>query len=345
MEKSNLNPGFSFLEIIIVITLSSILFATVIFLNQQVTSSSIRIDKHLDADEQRAMLYTQLFNDIAGMSILIYDKDTEQKGEEKKEPKKVELKKNSEKEKQTGADRYFYSENTEEQLNFITFITTNSLQFYSKPKQRFTRVVYKARKNENGDGFTLYRKEIDSLLFDNIYEESWQGYYPILSGVKKININYYIIKESKDKQKGESDKPELIDIQEWGVSNKDGNEDDFDLKIPRFLKFTYELTNGTKDEIWFKTPLTNIHAPKLPGQEKAAEKSTAPGQEKKPEEKSSVTPSSPKSPSEKTPNKDHNIIIQSMGNSKTENSSPTNQEIEHHQPEIHHENEGDEHAQ
>lgn len=332
MQKNN--PGFSFLEIIIVITLSSILFATVIFLNQQATSASIRIDKHLDADEQRAMLYTQLFNDIAGMSILIYDKDTQQESDEKKEPKKVELKKNSEKEKQTGADRYFYSENTEEQLNFITFITTNTLQFYGKPKPRFTRVAYKARKNENQDGFTLYRKEIDSLLFDDIYEESWQGYYPILSGVKKININYYIIKESQDKQKGEKEEPELIDIQEWGVSNKDGNEDDFDLKIPRFLKFSYELINGRKDEIWFKTPLTNVHAPKLPGQEKAPEKSavqTPGGPEKKPE--SSTPPNSP----DKNQNKDKNVFIQSMKNLiDQKDSSSEHQENEHS---------GEEHAQ
>ncbi len=182
-KASKGRPGFSLIEIIIALAISSfvgiMVFNTISLLQQ----SSRRYNQLITVDSQQQMLFSQMQKDISSMAVPLYGFIPNPK--EKKE------------EQEKAQQEYFKKfglqiEVENEKLKSLSFVTTNLLGVYGSKKPRLARVRYLMVPDAHHQNyFTLMRQESSELSMPDFEREIGQNKnysHAIAFGIKTSSI-------------------------------------------------------------------------------------------------------------------------------------------------------------
>ena len=188
VTKKVVTPGFSMLEIIMVMAVSAIIMTCLFDIYNQTARNMARVERFVFEDTQILTLKNRFGKDVAGLSAIWFkhaDLEIMLAAQEKKEVPK-DFKKRS---------FYFYSTNKGEQFELLTFITTNALLSYGKVSDRFVRVVYTLEEDPaHKDLFRLMRKEIaPATEFIDEKALSPGKFYELIGGIKSLEITYHLV--------------------------------------------------------------------------------------------------------------------------------------------------------
>ncbi len=273
MFKKNkfLHQGFSVLELVMVMAVSTIIMTSLFEIYNQVTRNAQKIEQSLVIDADIVTLENRLYKDFLGISAMWFTQaDLERDRMKKNKQLQEGALQSPESEKKSS--RYFYSINKQTNLDVMTFVTTNGLQSFDTTRDRFVRVVYKLEPDVRYDGkFRLMRKEIipvTEVIDDKILQSG--KFYELAGNISSLETTFYYIDQEaiKKEQSIESDKNKtgLLDqnnkeaqevirsVKEWKEEKKkkeksnNVNQDQEDLDgaaVPKIieLKISFGLRN------------------------------------------------------------------------------------------------------
>lgn len=314
MKHINL-PGFSILELVIGLMISTMLITISFSIYYQIARSTQFIQRITTADTHAIILKDRLQKDILGiMPLWFTKKDYEESAKiktptQQKEPEQEEQHESKENKQETSKNKennFFYSSNhtTHNTLDCFSFITTNPLRMYGSSEHKpCVRVVYQLQKDTTHEShFRLLRKEIDDLEFNSETVHSAGTFYEIASNIKTFSIEFGFIdpiKTSNQTEKKETaplqDKSiEFTWINEWDAKKESTIKKPILPKIIK-IKIVFIEEKGTHEQEYnfcFLVPLDTItpHATF--------------SQKRKPVEKDPDTSSSPSNPSSITGDKE-----------------------------------------
>lgn len=256
--------GFTLIEIVISITLSSIVSLVLYNMLNQSTKVVDNVNSFINLDNKTAILYNQLDRTISGAfcpitelpksnistSTLVStgtatnitqpkpDLNPEQKPQEKKKLEKI-----------------FYSENSGENLKILTLISTGALRAYGETGPKITRVVYRLVKDEQHNGFykLLIQQNSKYLDLDILKpENSKTRSYELATGIKSFKATYWA-RENQQNPQENSDKKNInkniitepvqekinyIKLSEWGSKEM---LEKYKQQIPEYIEFKIEI--------------------------------------------------------------------------------------------------------
>lgn len=216
--------GFTIIELVIAITLASLLMIAVYRAFNQINRTAIHIESLFDYTQVMPLVYNQLEKDISAAFVPLRGYPPEEKKEEKKptdmlitgtatapevKPKKIE--------------KVFYSTNDHESLKLMTFISTNPLLGYGQIAPRIVRVTYRLVPDKNSENLFILTREESTDLSAQALDKNTRG-YEILRDLKTIKVRFWGIKEEeqekKDNKKEEKKKKEYVEFTEWGTDEQ-----------------------------------------------------------------------------------------------------------------------------
>lgn len=234
-NQRNMQPGFSALELVMVMAISAIIMTSLFEIYNQIMHNMQRVDRFVQADTQIATLKNRFESDLMGISAIWFTQADLAK--KKEDQNSAQGQTQSEKDAHL-MSRYFYSMNKNGNLDMITFITTSALQSYDGMHSRCVRVVYKIEQDPRHEkSLRLMRKEMYQWT-ENIGEQDLKlgKFYELASGIASIEMTYHLIdtiaykkqqqeKKSKDSaiQSGQQDKqakPLMRSVKEWKEDQK-----------------------------------------------------------------------------------------------------------------------------
>lgn len=253
-----MKPGFSVLELIMAMAISTIIMTTLLEMYNQITRNMVRVERFVFEDTQLLVLKNRFSKDIAGLSAIWFTQaevDKKIAGQNKKAPEPDQEKRQ--------ASAAFYSINKQGRLEQITFVTTSALQSYGTTQDRFVRVVYKVEEDPASPGlFRLMRKQIP-MPTEHIDEQALQGgtFYELVSGIKSISMTYQLIDKVQLRQLGQGkqddaakhaaqsekspDQQEIIrSVKQWTIQAPKAAEDKKDTQVAA----TDPESQGAEDE-------------------------------------------------------------------------------------------------
>lgn len=139
--------GFTLLEIVIGIALTSFLFVVLFNSFYQTYRTSTMVGDFAELDTVFSSVVQQLERDISSVTFIDQQK-----------------KKNDDKKAEKGIKKQFYATEDGKNFSLFTFITTNSLSSYRSVKPRLVRVIYRLLKNKGEKDYTLTRQEESEQL-------------------------------------------------------------------------------------------------------------------------------------------------------------------------------------
>lgn len=226
-------PGFSALELIIVMAISAMIMTCLLTMYNQVSGNMNKVDRFVFEDMQLLALKNRLSKDFAGLSAIWF---TQEQLEEKKLAKAGSQAPEQEKKK---SSNYFYSINKDKNLELLTFVTTSSLQSYNHTQERFVRVVYQLEIDQKHKGmFRLMRKEISApteIIDDQALKTG--TFYELVCGIASLEMTYHLIdvvalkkqqqsaspsKESENQkiENKKDDQPVIRSVKQWKDEKK-----------------------------------------------------------------------------------------------------------------------------
>ena len=257
IEGSTAQPGFSLLEIVIGIAISSILMTAALTIYNQIGKSATIIQKITTYDTKMMILHDRLGKDLAGFSHRwfaqnLYEelKKAKEKAPKKTEtteaePKKPESKKPDTKQKK---EVIFFAHSTPEGFDYLSFLTTGALQIYGEASSNLVRVVYKLvpEKNTKTDQktFRFMRKQDSNAAADLNKETIKEGkFYEIASGISKLSVEYgFTIPSLEEQAKNPDLQTSFKWIKQWGKDENDAKE--YQPTTPEALKFNIGFSQG-----------------------------------------------------------------------------------------------------
>lgn len=230
--------GFTFLELIIGITISAIISITLYMSFTQTQRSSRNLERIISVDTRIMILQNQLERDVSGVFAPHIEEEKVEQGFKNINEEKQKAEKSKQKLSKT-----FFSENQGKNINELTFITCNPLQIYGQATPRIVRVTYKLKSSKDlKDAYSLFRQEsldlnykaqaIEYELTDNIKELSFE--YTVQVKEKENKEKLKDIKEEQKKQKPKQYKT----FDSW---NFDGSNKENPYMIPLYVKVKVTL--------------------------------------------------------------------------------------------------------
>lgn len=291
--KSNIKKGSILIELLIASAISSGILMLLVNMVSQVNRSVQTMDRIASVDMRTLLLQHQLERDISG-AFVPYMKGKKQPGKsstedkadksaKKKKNSKADKSKNQKKEKfeDVPLKKAFHSKNKGENIELLTFVTTNPLVSHGKFKPRIARVVYrlvldKARsKGLEKRSFKLLRQEATKLDFAEFAKEGQNKIrsYEVVKNIKKLSVEYTVAtKKEKKKDQKQEPKVEYKNFRRWTEQEIKKTK----KQKPDFCTFKVELWDDLRKT--FRSFECNVYMfhgePKEPKQEK-------PKQEKK----------------------------------------------------------------
>ncbi len=236
ISHNNKKSGFSFIEISIVILISSLIFLSLYQMVNYASNSVRQINNTINRDAPIIPFYNQLELDITGMFV---PQSTAAFYSDKFKPKKVDNRSNSnsdnktdnkldnksdvqnqdtknsenkEKEDKKVIKDIFYIKITDSGDLVLSFITTAGIKTLEsdgslKPSSFMYRVAYILQKDPKRPNThkIIYRCDSDTQLLDvkNILDSKFQPSYELISGIKNLKIKFTVYEfvevESDDK--------------------------------------------------------------------------------------------------------------------------------------------------
>lgn len=182
-------PGFSLIEIIIALAISSfvsiMLFTTISLLQK----TSRRYNEIISMLQQQEVMYAQLQKDITGMAIPLFGY----------KPNTKDTKEAQEKKQQEYFNTFMMQCDVEtDRLKRLTFVTTSALQTFDAQKTGLVRVQYTLEPDkQNSAFFTLYRQESSKLGLKES-EFTKENAYILAWGIKTCTITFTVFKEEEN---------------------------------------------------------------------------------------------------------------------------------------------------
>lgn len=282
-----LRPGFSFIEVITSVLISSIIGLVLFQTLFQFSKALNFVDTTATVQTDKLLLDRQWDRDFSGM-LAPHKKKPEvrdQEGQPKEnkqalteEPQK---KKDKTEEEKFHADPFVYTAEADGAVTMISCITSNPALMYGNLLPRIVRVVYRVVPSKTQEGiYTLLRQQSEDLelsSFSNTKEGKVRA-YELVSGIKKIKLEAWVEKTTKKEttppqqpnqqssqttQKKEQEKPEprvFVPWQEWQKIDKEEKKK-FELAlVPTFIKITVIFVHGTKEKehvFWYAPAYDN----------------------------------------------------------------------------------------
>lgn len=204
-------PGFSLIEIIIALAISSfvgiMVFNTISLLQQ----SSKRYNQLITIDSQQQMLFCQMQKDISAMVIPLYGFLPDAKAGNQVDKKDEQEKAQQEYLKKFGLQIEVEREN----VKSLSFVTTSLLSVYGAKKPRLARVRYLMVPDANHQNyFTLMRQESPELSmqdFERSIAENKNFSHAIAFGIKSSSIICISITLNENERKFE-------EVSSWSIT-------------------------------------------------------------------------------------------------------------------------------
>jgi prepilin-type N-terminal cleavage/methylation domain-containing protein len=242
-----MRQGFTLIEIIIAIAISSLVSAILFFSFNQIQKSTKIIEQMLSIDPAIMTIANQFEKDISGSFVPKFwhlvpesaPKAGLQVGVALGDNKKINGDisasfDNQKKEEYQKIEKVFFSTNQGDNLKELTFITCNPLQVYKNYKPRIVRVLYRlVQDEENKNSYRLLRKESLSLDFGKFDLEK-NIEYEVGSNIKSFSVSYIFPEKAKEDlkdQKEEEIKYKTVHVWEKESEKKDSEFPD----IPQFI--------------------------------------------------------------------------------------------------------------
>ncbi len=207
-------PGFSLIEIIIALAISSfvgiMVFNTISLLQQ----SSKRYNQLITIDGQQQMLFSQMQKDISAMAVPLYGFVPDPKAK---------------KEEQEKAQQEYFKrfglqiEIENEHLKSLSFVTTSLLSVYGSKKPRLARVRYLMVPDANHQNyFTLMRQESPELAmadFERSISENKNFSHAIAFGIKSSSIICISITQQDNEDAAGQGAPKVEEVSSWSFAD------------------------------------------------------------------------------------------------------------------------------
>jgi prepilin-type N-terminal cleavage/methylation domain-containing protein len=266
MISNNLQKGFSILELIISIMISTILMTAALTIFQQVSSGSRKIQNVTSKDLSLMILEKRLSDDLLGLSPVWFTKENitkkpEAQNESAKTAKSSDTKKQSLEQKEPNIEKnnFFYAQTQNNQLDFMTFISTNTLQSFATPRLYIARIVYLLQPDPNKSGFFMLQRKEEAQISNEInIEKIRQGtFYTIVKNIKNCSLEYGFIDLSPEKRAKSPDKEwKMKWVQQWGKEQENEKTENSDSeqytpKLPDTVRIKItlqEFENGPTSE-------------------------------------------------------------------------------------------------
>lgn len=256
-----MKPGFTLIELMIGLMLSSIigllLYNSFFYINR----SSLIVQNYLDHDTRFNVIQNQLEKDLSGAFVPIRGM-IQQPLEKKEEPKPGQQQPPPPEKKEPVKllEKVFYSMNKGESLSVLTFITSNPVRVYEKAKNssinpRMVRIVYRLMPDkQEKDSFILSRQEGQSLEFSD-YEPNVAKQIPsyeLASDIKSMSIEFLVPKESQKETKEIKEQQTFDTLKQWQIDQKEALSKKRPL-IPQFVTITIILWDLQHEREYSKT--------------------------------------------------------------------------------------------
>ncbi len=245
------SAGFTLLEIIIAIALSS-LIALVLYTTFWQTQKTVKgIQALVAADMTQASLYYQLERDIMGFFL--------PSRAIKKVPKHTtslasptqEILQDKEKQEVSSPPitHVLYSAQERDMLNLLTFISTSSLPVFVDPRQQESpiyavRITYRLRKDPyNNHLYILTRHESTDLTFKVSPEPQKMraSEYEIARNIRTVRITYWF----KEHNKSNTSSKAYTAVHTWSVDEQLQRKQE--PLFPEFMKFEITFSQDGKE--------------------------------------------------------------------------------------------------
>lgn len=248
MNKS----GFTVIEIIVSIALTSILMTAAFTIYNQISKSAEILEEITTYDTKAMVLQSRLQKDFTGITPLWFKKADYEKMQSLSTDPAQQNSQNKFNENIV-ENNFFYAENEENgQLNFFTFITVNGMQSFGSANQRFVRVVYLLEKDAVKNTFNLLRKEIKSISSEIEPQEITKSgsFYKLATDIKSFKIEYGFIDQPKSKQNQtkNNERAQQKWLNDWGVVHEKTKTNEYKPGLPETIKITLSFTNNLNKE-------------------------------------------------------------------------------------------------
>ncbi|MCL4361677.1 prepilin-type N-terminal cleavage/methylation domain-containing protein [Candidatus Dependentiae bacterium] len=235
-----MKSGFTLIELVVAISIGSILSLVLYRSLSDATTVSLRITSITDTDNQIALLYNQIDKDIstAFLPEQIFQTELKQTETPKTDQKTTTT---GQEMKQFKIEKPFYAEIENENLKVISIINTNPLRGFDEVVPLIVQVAYRLVQDKESPGsFKLYRQQTSKIgteIIDDKDMKKFRG-YEIVTGLKSFK-SQFIFKNLKE---GETT-PEAVKLKEW---KSDAILQKYKRQLPEFLELEGEIQDEAK---------------------------------------------------------------------------------------------------
>jgi len=252
-----MKKGFTPLEIMIALAIATLLGGLLMQSLYQLTNTMARVDQISTLDLRVIVFKNLLEKEFSGAfvpQLVPLEQEEQQVATTDQKPEKSEKK---EERKTVMPEKAFYSQNSNGQLQLLTFITSNPLVVYNMAKARSARIFYTIEPDENLSGaFVLIRKEIPDIM-QKEYEFA-KGFI-VIAGIKSLTVEFLAAPEAveeKQEQKTQKKSTELIKkefrkFDMWGQQQLEQQEQKLPA-LPQFISMQLVLYNQNKTESTYR---------------------------------------------------------------------------------------------
>ncbi len=288
--------GFSLIELVIALLISSILAVVLFGILNQTSSSLVSIESIVSSDITIASFYDRLERDVTGAFVPpIGDPDladkafTQQLKQAEEQEQKQQEQQQDQKNKNVIAQKKlvksaslqdiqikkaFVYEEKNKNLAQFSFITCNPLAVYREAKPCIVRVVYTLRPESGAKTYTLERQESLKLGLKAALKARA---YPLLRYIESLRLEFLApqpvdekekpvaVELDQQKEKKKSAAP-LITFKQWPIKEEMVDKDDKKIRpdLPQFVKVYLRYANPVDKQIKnyeFLFPIRCFRAP------------------------------------------------------------------------------------
>lgn len=250
-----MKKGFTPLEIMIALAIATLLGGLLMQSLYQLTNTMARVDQISTLDMRVIVFKNLLEKELSGAFVpqLVPLEQKEKKVETAS--KNSEKSREPEQKKTVTPEKAFYSQNSNGQLQLLTFITSNPLPVYNMAKAHVARIVYTLEADNSLPGtFLLLRKEISDIM-----QKEYEGAksFAIITGIKSLTVEFLAAPEPNKNKEQKAQEKEIIEKKEfkkfdtWGQQQSEQQEQTLPA-LPQFISMELVLYNQNKTESTYR---------------------------------------------------------------------------------------------
>lgn len=240
----NRQPGFSVIEFVISIMISAMLMTAALTIYQQISKGMVTIQRLTQQDIEVMIIKNRLSQDLIGLCPLWFSNNppqssTDSAKQDPKQPAQPQTTPITPENPSLQKSNFLYSQNENENLKYLTFVTTSTLQTYTNPQYECARVVYALTTDtKNSKLFLLQRKEEAKISSDFNKESILLGeFYTLAKNISKCIFEYgFIDTPLQERQEKLDQEWKLKWVDHWGTSDDKKQSTDYIPTMPDIVR-------------------------------------------------------------------------------------------------------------